>query len=172
MTIAEAQRDDPDLSTSGSSGPTSIRAAIAFARRGIYPAGAVQDVPTALRSRYFIRSGTGFDVVKRLRAEVVFGEHDLSARVPFPRIDLLLCRNVLIYFTPRLQRAALETFAFSLRTGGGPGPRPVRVRDGITRRRMLRTTRGCGSTDGCPVIERSRTRGRRWFTRLENPPPV
>ena len=38
--------------------------------------------------------------------------------MPFPRIDLLLCRNVLIYFTPALQRVALETFAFSLRTGG------------------------------------------------------
>ena len=75
-------------------------------------------MPAALRNRYFSRSGSGFEVAKPLRAEVVFGEHDLSARVPFPRIDLLLCRNVLIYFTSGLQRAALETFAFSLRTGG------------------------------------------------------
>ena len=49
---------------------------------------------------------------------MVFGEHDLSARVPFPRIDLLLCRNVLIYFTVPLQRVALETFAYSLRPDG------------------------------------------------------
>ena len=65
-----------------------------------------------------MRLGDGFEVEKPLRAQVVFGEHDLSARVPFPRIDLLLCRNVLIYFTPPLQRVALETFAFSLRTDG------------------------------------------------------
>ena len=49
---------------------------------------------------------------------MIFGEHDLSARVPFPRIDLLLCRNVLIYFTTPLQRVALETFALSLRPEG------------------------------------------------------
>jgi hypothetical protein len=48
----------------------------------------------------------------------VFGEHDLANRAPFPRIDLVLCRNVLIYFTPELQRRALQLFAYSLRQGG------------------------------------------------------
>jgi two-component system CheB/CheR fusion protein len=118
MTIAEAQHDDPR--------PVDVRifatdvdpAAIVFARRGIYPPGALHDVPSELRNRYFARSGASFEVGKPLPVEVIFGEHDLSARVPFPRIDLLLCRNVLIYFTPALQRVALETFAFSLRTDG------------------------------------------------------
>ena len=64
------------------------------------------------------RSGPAFEVTKSLRSQMVFGEHDLSARVPFPRIDLLLCRNVLIYFTQPLQRVALETFAYSLRPDG------------------------------------------------------
>ena len=118
MTIAEAQRDDPRPVDVRIFGTDIDPGAIAFARRGVYPAGALHDVPAALRDRYFGRSGSGFEVAKPLRAEVVFGEHDLSARVPFPRIDLLLCRNVLIYFTSGLQRAALETFAFSLRTGG------------------------------------------------------
>jgi two-component system CheB/CheR fusion protein len=118
MTIAETQLDEPH--------PVEVRifatdidaAAIAFARRGIYPPGALDGVPAELRSRYLIRSGTGFQVVKRLRSQAIFGEHDLSARVPFPRIDLLLCRNVLIYFTTPLQRVALETFALSLRPEG------------------------------------------------------
>jgi two-component system CheB/CheR fusion protein len=118
ITIAEAQRDDRR--------PVDVRifatdvdsAAIAFARRGVYPPGALHDVPADLRNRYFTRSGASLEVGKALRAEVIFGEHDLSARVPFPRIDLLLCRNVLIYFMPALQRVALETFAFSLRTDG------------------------------------------------------
>ena len=48
----------------------------------------------------------------------VFGQHDLGQRAPFPRIDLVLCRNVLIYFTSELQRRALQLFAFSLRDGG------------------------------------------------------
>ena len=48
----------------------------------------------------------------------MFGQHDLGQRAPFPRIDLTLCRNVLIYFTPELQKRALQLFAFSLREGG------------------------------------------------------
>ena len=93
-------------------------AAIAFARRGVYPAGALAGVPAALRNRYFLPSGAAFEVTKSLRSQMIFGEHDLSARVPFPRIDLVLCRNVLIYFTQPLQRIALETFAYSLRPDG------------------------------------------------------
>ena len=53
-----------------------------------------------------------------MRGLLVFGEHDLGLRAPFPRIDLVLCRNVLVYFTPELQRRALQLFAFSLRRGG------------------------------------------------------
>ena len=95
------------------------RAAIAFARRGAYPAAALKHVPAGIRDRYFTEAeGGGYEVVKRLRGLMVFGEHDLGARAPFPRIDLLLCRNVLIYFSAPLQRIALETFASSLRPGG------------------------------------------------------
>src|SRR5262249_17951185 len=48
----------------------------------------------------------------------VFGEHDLGQRAPFPHIDLVVCRNVLIYFTSELQRRTLQLFAFSLRESG------------------------------------------------------
>jgi two-component system CheB/CheR fusion protein len=117
MTIAEVLDDRPPLDVRIFA--TDIDpAAIAFARRGVYPAGALAGVPGPLRARYFTPSGGGFEVVKSLRSRMIFGEHDLSARVPFPRIDLILCRNVLIYFTPALQRIALETFAYSLRPGG------------------------------------------------------
>src|ERR1035437_5331848 len=94
------------------------REAIAFARRGIYPPAALKSLPAGARDRYFVKSNGGYEVVKRLRALMVFGEHDLGERAPFPRIDLLLCRNVLIYFSTPMQRVALETFAFSLRPGG------------------------------------------------------
>ena len=92
--------------------------AIAFARRGVYPASALQKVPAAIRERYFAKTDGAYEVVKSLRSLMTFGEHDLGARAPFPRIDLILCRNVLIYFTVPMQRAALETFGFSLRDGG------------------------------------------------------
>ena len=116
--VAEALGDDlpwPDVRIFG----TDIdRDAVAFARRGIYPAVALKSLPAGARDRYFVKSGSGYEVGKRLRALMVFGEHDLGERAPFPKIDLLLCRNVLIYFAVPMQRSALETFAFSLRAGG------------------------------------------------------
>jgi two-component system CheB/CheR fusion protein len=94
------------------------RAAIAFARRGLYSSTALAGIPADIRDRYFVGADGGYEIGKRLRSMVVFGEHDLGERAPFPRIDLLLCRNVLIYFSQPMQRAALETFAYSLRPDG------------------------------------------------------
>jgi two-component system, chemotaxis family, CheB/CheR fusion protein len=94
------------------------REAIGFARRGMYQPAALKNLPAGARDRHFVRSAGGYQVTKRLRGLMVFGEHDLGERAPFPRIDLLLCRNVLIYFTTPMQQVALETFAFSLRPGG------------------------------------------------------
>jgi two-component system, chemotaxis family, CheB/CheR fusion protein len=92
--------------------------AIAFARRGIYPATSLRDVPPALLETYFSPLDGAFEVKKVIRALLVFGEHDLGQRAPFPRTDLVLCRNVLIYFSPELQRRALQLFAFSLQNRG------------------------------------------------------
>jgi two-component system CheB/CheR fusion protein len=92
--------------------------AIDFARHGVYPAASLAGVPPDLVERYFTpRDGT-YEVTKLIRGMVIFGEHNLVHRAPFPRIDLILCRNVLIYFTPELQRRSLQVFAFSLRSGG------------------------------------------------------
>jgi two-component system CheB/CheR fusion protein len=92
--------------------------AIAFARKGIYSARSLIHVPSDLTERYFQRTEGVLEVSKALRSMIVFGEHGLGQRAPFPRIDLVMCRNVLIYFTPALQRHALQLFAFSLRAGG------------------------------------------------------
>ncbi len=92
--------------------------AITFARRGIYPAAAVAEIPPDIVARSFISVDGAFEVAARLRGLVIFGQHDLGQRAPFPQIDLVLCRNVLIYFTTELQRRALQLFAFALRDGG------------------------------------------------------
>ena len=92
--------------------------AVEFARRGLYPETAVADVPPDMVARHFTKIDGGYEVRKAVRSLVIFGEHDLGYRAPFPRIDLVLCRNVLIYFTPDLQRRALQRFAFALRPGG------------------------------------------------------
>jgi two-component system CheB/CheR fusion protein len=119
ITLMEALGDAPGSQLEVRVFATDIDgAAIAFARRGLYPPSALKNVPADLLARYFARSDGGYEVVKSLRSLMIFGEHDLGARAPFPRIDLILCRNVLIYFNQAMQRAALETFGFSLRDDG------------------------------------------------------
>ncbi len=94
--------------------------AIAFARRGFYPTKSLAKLPPELIERYFVASpnGMGYEIKKQVRNLVVFGEHDLGQRAPFPRIDMVLCRNVLIYFNREMQEHALQLFAFALRDGG------------------------------------------------------
>jgi two-component system CheB/CheR fusion protein len=92
--------------------------AIAFARRSIYPASSVVGLSPEYVARYFHRIDGDYEVQKRIRNLVVFGQHDLGQRAPFPRIDLVLCRNVLIYFSMELQKRVLQLFAYSLRDQG------------------------------------------------------
>ncbi len=93
-------------------------AAISFARRGLYSENFLKGVPAEYRDSFFERADHGYRISKTLRQMVIFGQQDLSRSAPFPRIDLVLCRNVLIYFTPELQEYVLNQFAFSLSPGG------------------------------------------------------
>ncbi len=92
--------------------------AVAFARRGVYPATALASMPSHLVNRYFLEHNGNYEVSRIIRRLTVFGEHDLAQRAPFPRIDMVVCRNVLIYFTRDLQQRTLRLFAFSLRNDG------------------------------------------------------
>ncbi len=92
--------------------------AVAFARQGVYPASALAGLSADLIARYFSIGAGGYAINKQVRSLVIFGEHDLGQHAPFPQIDLVLCRNVLIYFTKELQQRALQLFAFALRDGG------------------------------------------------------
>jgi len=92
--------------------------AITFARHGLYAPGTLAHMSEELITRYFTRTSTGYEVKKKVRSLVVFGEHNLGDRAPFPRIDMVLCRNVLIYFNKELQQRALQLFTFALREGG------------------------------------------------------
>ncbi|HLZ62570.1 MAG TPA: CheR family methyltransferase [Ktedonosporobacter sp.] len=93
-------------------------AAISFARRGLYSENLLKGVPLEYRERFFERIDHGYRISKTLRQMVIFGQQDLSRSAPFPHIDLVLCRNVLIYFTPELQDYVLNQFAFSLSPDG------------------------------------------------------
>lgn len=93
--------------------------AISFARRGLYPANVLDDLPDDYRERYFERIDHGYRVMKSLRQVVIFGQQDISRGVPFPRIDLVACRNLLIYLKPQLQQIVLDLFAYSLHHSHG-----------------------------------------------------
>jgi two-component system CheB/CheR fusion protein len=92
--------------------------AVNFARQGLYPPSALSPLTDEQIERFFDREGGQYQVKKAIRGMIVFGEHDLARRSPFPRIDLVVSRNVLIYFASELQRRALQLFAHSLRDGG------------------------------------------------------
>jgi two-component system, chemotaxis family, CheB/CheR fusion protein len=94
-------------------------AAVNFARRGLYPANVLRYVPDGYRAAFFEASGPGYQVKKVVRQTVIFGHQDLSRGAPFPRIDLLVCRNLLIYFKPELQHDLLDLFAYSLHQTAG-----------------------------------------------------
>ncbi|MFA5123199.1 chemotaxis protein CheB [Zavarzinia sp.] len=92
--------------------------AVAAAREGFYPATIAADVPPARLARFFIREDQGYRVVPELRTAVIFTVQDVLADPPFSRIDLISCRNLLIYLRPEAQARALSLFDFALRDGG------------------------------------------------------
>jgi two-component system CheB/CheR fusion protein len=92
--------------------------AIAVARRGLYPAQAVAHLSPQRRQRFFIAAEHGFQVDPALRKMVLFAQHDVILDAPFTRLDILSCRNVLIYFNADLQRRLIPLFHYSLRPGG------------------------------------------------------
>ena len=92
--------------------------AIAFARVGLYGRETESQVSPERLSRFFVHEGSGFRVVRDLRDAVVFTVQDLLADPPFSRLDLISCRNVLIYLQPSAQEQILSLFHFALRAGG------------------------------------------------------
>jgi len=93
-------------------------AALGLARRGIYPAASAAAVPNDLR-QHFITSRNGeIEISRELRRCIVFSRHNLGSDPPFPRLDLISCRNTLIYFNDTLQQQALRSFRFALVPGG------------------------------------------------------
>ena len=92
--------------------------AISAAREGVYPTTIADDVPAALLARYFSRDEHGYRVIPELRSSVIFTVQDLLSDPPFSRLDLISCRNVLIYLEPEAQGRILDLFHFALKPGG------------------------------------------------------
>jgi two-component system CheB/CheR fusion protein len=89
--------------------------AIAFARVGLYPEAIITDVPPVRLRRFFVKEPKGYRVQKSIREMVMFAPHNLIKDPPFSRVDLVTCRNLLIYLSRDAQKRALEIFHFAMR---------------------------------------------------------
>jgi two-component system, chemotaxis family, CheB/CheR fusion protein len=92
--------------------------ALVSARQATYTDHQMEDVPEDLRAKYFDRQNGRFVFKKDLRRSVIFGRHDLLDDAPISRVDLLLCRNTLMYFNHEAQAKIVQRFHFALREGG------------------------------------------------------
>ncbi len=92
--------------------------AIATARRGRYPRTIEKSISSERLVRFFTRHDDHYRVHPSIRDMVLFAQHDVILDPPFTRMDLVTCRNLLIYFGPMLQRRLLPLFHYSLRPDG------------------------------------------------------
>jgi len=92
--------------------------AIQKAREGVFPANIAADVPPNLLDRYFIKEERGYRAAKSIREMIIFAPQNLISDPPFTKLDLVSCRNLLIYLTTDLQKKLLPVFHYSLNPGG------------------------------------------------------
>ena len=94
--------------------------AIATARAGLFPNGIASDITPERLSRFFVAEpdGSGYRVQKSIREMLVFSEHDVNKDPPFSKLDLISCRNVLIYLGSELQKKLIPLFHFALKPNG------------------------------------------------------
>ena len=94
------------------------RGSLEQATRATYGEEAVAGVSPDRLSRYFIKHGDRYQVVPDVRQMVVFAQHNVIKDAPFTRVDLVTCRNLLIYLQPAAQQKVLSLFHFALTRGG------------------------------------------------------
>lgn len=92
--------------------------ALSIGRTGAYPLAIEADVPEAMLHGYFSRQGNEYRIKKEIRERVLFADHNVLRDPPFSRLDLVSCRNLLIYLDREVQLDVLKMFHFALKPGG------------------------------------------------------
>src|SRR6185436_12516227 len=92
--------------------------AIAHAREGFYTINDAADVSTERLRRFFTKEGDGYRIRREVREMVLFANHNFLKDPPFSHLDLVSCRNVMIYLNSSAQERLAETFHFALNPGG------------------------------------------------------
>lgn len=91
---------------------------VEFASAGIYPESIVADVPHEYLNKYFVKKNKGYQVHENIRRIVIFASHNLMKDPHFSKIDLISCRNLLIYIKPNFQKKVFALFQIALNAGG------------------------------------------------------
>ncbi|MDP3638486.1 MAG: CheR family methyltransferase, partial [Azonexus sp.] len=94
------------------------QSALDFARAGIYSTAALAALDVSRRQRWFTPEGSGWRIGKAIRELCIFSLHDVIAHPPFIKMDLVSCRNLLIYFKPEQQADLISTFHYGLNPDG------------------------------------------------------
>ena len=92
--------------------------AIESARKGIFPENITADISPKRLSRFFVKTDEGYRINTEIREMVVFAKHNVILHPPFTKIDILTCRNLLIYMDAELQKKLLDLFCYSLNPQG------------------------------------------------------
>jgi two-component system CheB/CheR fusion protein len=92
--------------------------AIDIARKGIFPASISEDVSPERLKRFFLKTSDGYFINTEIREKIVFAQHNVIMHPPFTKIDILSCRNLLIYMEPELQKKMIGLFYYSLSPTG------------------------------------------------------
>ena len=92
--------------------------AIERARSGVYPKGAMENIPEERLKKYFLKTDGSYQIIKPIRDICIFATHDLLKDPPFSRIDLISCQNVMIYLESAPQKNILQAFHYALKPQG------------------------------------------------------
>ena len=92
--------------------------AIEQAGRGVYSDNIIDDVTTERLAKYFVKRNDQYHIIKEIRRMIIFAPHNMLSDPPFGKLDLISCRNVMIYFQPILQRGLFAIFHSALKNGG------------------------------------------------------
>lgn len=106
---------------------------IEIASRGVYPKMIENDIGTELLEKYFTRTEDGYQIVQRIRKQIVFAKHDVIRDPPFINNDLVSCRNMLIYVSPHLQQKIFALLLFAITRNSylflGPSEHSMFIKD-------------------------------------------
>lgn len=92
--------------------------AVNIARKGYYSAHIEDDISAQQLTRYFMKEGSGYRIKQQIRDMIIFAPHNIILHPPFTKLDIITCRNLLIYFEPALQNKLLPLFHYALTAHG------------------------------------------------------